>query len=115
MGFCVMMSSILPAAAPSSPRLLEQVREQIRVRHYNLRLERAYVGWIKCYILFHGKRYRGHGQAGGGAQRERGDPKAVSVSPAVPLQVSAGYRIALAGRPVACEEALTLAVGANPG
>jgi len=36
---------------------LEQVREQIRGRHYSLILEPAYVGWIKRYILFHGKRH----------------------------------------------------------
>ena len=53
------MSSTLLAAPPSSPRLLDQVRERIRVKHYSLRTEQAYVGWIKCYILFHGKRYPG--------------------------------------------------------
>ena len=52
-----MMSSTFPAAALSSPRLLKQVREQIRVRHYSLRPEQAYVGWIKRYILFHDKRH----------------------------------------------------------
>lgn len=39
----------------SSPRLLEQVRELIRIRHYSIRTEQAYVQWIKRYILFHGK------------------------------------------------------------
>lgn len=52
-----MMSSTLPAAAPSSPRLLEQVRKQVKVRHYSLRPEQAYVRWIKRYILFHDKRH----------------------------------------------------------
>ena len=52
-----MMSSTLPAVAPSAPRLLDQVRERIRVKHYSLRTEQAYVGWIKRYILFHGKRH----------------------------------------------------------
>ena len=51
------MSSTLPAAAPSSSRLLEQVREQVRVRHCSLRPEQAYVGWIKRYIVFHDKRH----------------------------------------------------------
>jgi len=59
MGFCVMMASTLPAAALSSPRFLGQVREQVRVMHDSLRPAQAYVGWIKCYILFHGKRYPG--------------------------------------------------------
>lgn len=38
-----------------SPRLLDQVRNAIRVRHYSTRTERAYVEWIRKYILFHGK------------------------------------------------------------
>jgi len=51
------MSSTLLAAPPSSPRLLDQVRERIRVKHYSLRTEQAYVGWIKRYIFFHDKRH----------------------------------------------------------
>ncbi len=39
------------------PRLLEKVREALRVRRYSRRTERAYVGWIRRYILFHGKRH----------------------------------------------------------
>lgn len=39
------------------PKLLDQVRAAIRVRHYSLRTEEAYVQWIKRFILFHGKRH----------------------------------------------------------
>lgn len=39
------------------PRLLDQVRQQCRLRHYSLRTEQAYVGWIKRLILFHDKRH----------------------------------------------------------
>ena len=39
------------------PRLLDQVRETIRVKHYSPKTEDAYVGWIRRYILFHGKRH----------------------------------------------------------
>jgi integron integrase len=39
------------------PRLLEQVRQGLRARHYSLRTEKAYVGWIRRFILFHGKRH----------------------------------------------------------
>src|SRR5688572_25069501 len=39
------------------PRLLDQVRELIRVRHYSIRTEEAYVQWIRRFILFHGKRH----------------------------------------------------------
>ncbi|MBT8071957.1 MAG: integron integrase [Gammaproteobacteria bacterium] len=37
--------------------LLEQVRRAIRVRQYSLATEKAYVAWIRRYILFHGKRH----------------------------------------------------------
>jgi integron integrase len=38
-------------------RLLDRVRDAIRTRHYSRRTERAYLGWIRRYILFHGKRH----------------------------------------------------------
>ncbi len=39
------------------PKLLDRVREAIRVRHYSRRTESAYVHWIRRYILFHKKRH----------------------------------------------------------
>ncbi len=39
------------------PKLLDQVRNTLRVKHYSLDTERAYVGWIKRYILFHNKQH----------------------------------------------------------
>lgn len=39
------------------PRLLDQVRNEIRVRHMSLSTEKAYVDWIRRFILFHGKRH----------------------------------------------------------
>ncbi len=36
---------------------LERVREAIRVRHYSIRTEQAYVNWVRRFILFHGKRH----------------------------------------------------------
>jgi integron integrase len=39
------------------PRLLEQVRQSLRARHYSPRTEKAYVAWIRRFILFHGKRH----------------------------------------------------------
>jgi len=39
------------------PKLLDQVREAIRARHMSYRTEEAYVGWIRRFILFHGKRH----------------------------------------------------------
>lgn len=38
-------------------RLLDQVRELIRLKHYSIRTEQTYVSWIKRFILFHGKRH----------------------------------------------------------
>jgi Phage integrase, N-terminal SAM-like domain len=38
-------------------KLLEQVREAIRLKHYSYRTEQTYVQWIVRYILFHNKRH----------------------------------------------------------
>jgi len=46
-----------PHPAGARPKLLDQVRDAIRTRHYSLRTEEAYVGWIKRFILFHHKRH----------------------------------------------------------
>lgn len=40
-----------------SPKLLVQVRDLIRLKHYSIRTEQAYLGWIKRFILFQGKRH----------------------------------------------------------
>lgn len=39
------------------PKLLDRVHIAIRARHYSWRTERAYIGWIKRFIIFHGKRH----------------------------------------------------------
>ena len=41
----------------AAPKLLDQVRERIRVKHYSLRTEDAYLHWIRRFIFFHGKRH----------------------------------------------------------
>lgn len=38
-----------------SIRLLDQVREQLRYRHYSLRTEQAYTHWIAAFIRWHGR------------------------------------------------------------
>ncbi len=48
----------------SSP-FLGAVRDAIRVRHYSIRTEQAYVGWIRRFIRFHGRRH----------PREMGEPE----------------------------------------
>jgi site-specific recombinase XerD len=45
------------AAVASSPELLDRVRWHLRVKHYSIRTEQAYVDWIRRYILFHHKRH----------------------------------------------------------
>jgi integron integrase len=42
---------------PNPPKLLDQVRNKIRVKHYSIRTETQYLQWIKRFILFHGKRH----------------------------------------------------------
>jgi len=45
--------------APAGPKrpLLKQVRHHIRLRHYSIRTEEAYVRAVRRFILFHGKRH----------------------------------------------------------
>jgi hypothetical protein len=38
-------------------RLLDQVRERIRYKHYTLRTEQQYVYWVKYFVRFHGMRH----------------------------------------------------------
>jgi len=45
------------ALAPASPKLLDSLRQAIRVRHYSIRTEDTYVDWVRRFILFHGKRH----------------------------------------------------------
>lgn len=58
----------LPAGPPPPPRLLDQVRDRLRVRHFSRRTEQAYVGWIRRFILANGKR---HPRELGGPEVER--------------------------------------------
>lgn len=39
------------------PKLLDRVRQVVRLKHYSYRTEQTYVGWIKRFILFHQKRH----------------------------------------------------------
>ena len=41
----------------SSPKLLDQVRGKIRLKHYSIRTEQAYADWIRRFILFFDKRH----------------------------------------------------------
>jgi len=50
-----------------APRLMDQVRARIRVKHYSLKTEAAYCGWIRRFILANDKR---HPREMGGAEVE---------------------------------------------
>ena len=39
-------------------KLMDQVREVLRVKHYAIRTEQAYCDWIRCYVRFHAMRSR---------------------------------------------------------
>ena len=45
------------ATGSQPPKLLDRVRDKIRLKHYSIRTEQAYVDWIRRFILFHDKRH----------------------------------------------------------
>ncbi|MGC4027291.1 MAG: integron integrase [Steroidobacteraceae bacterium] len=49
--------SDVESGGSAKARLMDLVREALRVRHYSYRTEQAYVGWIRRFIFFHGKRH----------------------------------------------------------
>ena len=40
-----------------SPRLLDRLRDRIRLKHYSIRTEDAYTHWVRRFILYHGKQH----------------------------------------------------------
>ena len=65
---CPSESGVISARVASPPRLMDEVRGRLRVKHYSLRTERAYLGWIRRFILANGKR---HPRMMGGEEVER--------------------------------------------
>jgi len=53
----VAASAGLGSGQTPEPRLLDRVRETVRLRHYSRRTEEAYATWIRRFIVFHGKRH----------------------------------------------------------
>ena len=47
----------MDAKTSQAPKLLDQVRGKIRLKHYSIRTEQAYVDWIRRFILHFGKRH----------------------------------------------------------
>lgn len=53
-----MSSAMEPeSVAPQQPRLLDKMRDKIRVKHYSIRTEQTYLDWVRRYIRFHGLRH----------------------------------------------------------
>ncbi|MBI3981482.1 MAG: phage integrase N-terminal SAM-like domain-containing protein, partial [Gemmatimonadetes bacterium] len=52
-----MVARLSGVAMQPNTRLLPAVRHKLRLGHYSLRTEGAYVGWIKRFIRFHGTRH----------------------------------------------------------
>ena len=44
-------------SSTNSPKLLDQLRDKLRVKHYSIRTETQYLQWVKRFILYHGKRH----------------------------------------------------------
>src|SRR5512135_1941852 len=42
---------------PKGKKILDQLRDAIRAKHYSYRTEQTYVDWCKRYILYHHKRH----------------------------------------------------------
>jgi integron integrase len=50
-----MQAQTTPVNRP--PKLLEQVRDRLRVKHYSLQTEKQYIQWVRRFIWFNGKRH----------------------------------------------------------
>ncbi len=57
-----------PPVRPAGPRLFDEIRRRLRVKHYSLRTEQAYLYWIRRYIKAHAPR---HPRELGGVHVER--------------------------------------------
>jgi hypothetical protein len=52
-----MADRVVRTRPAGKPKLLDQVRDVIRRKHYSIRTEQAYIDWIKRFIIYHGKRH----------------------------------------------------------
>jgi integron integrase len=52
-----MAPTIRTGISPGKPKLLDQVRDVLRRKHYSFRTEQVYLDWIRRFILFHSKRH----------------------------------------------------------
>ena len=47
----------METVSTKTPKLLDRMRQVMRVKHYSLRTEKSYVYWVRRYIFFHNKRH----------------------------------------------------------
>jgi hypothetical protein len=46
-----------PQSTQKGKKLLDQLRDALRAKHYSYRTEQTYIDWCKRYILYHNKRH----------------------------------------------------------
>jgi hypothetical protein len=89
-----MAPTIRTGISSGKPKLLNQVRDVIRRKHFSIRTEQAYADWIRRFILFHRKRHPigQRSEVGGGGRRSRVGTKLSFEDHGVPKQ-SLGTRV----------------------
>ncbi len=50
-------NAVMPASHAQGPRLLDRLRDAVRVRHYGLRTEKTYAHWVCRYVRYHNLRH----------------------------------------------------------
>ena len=45
------------ATGPTKSLLLDRIRDKIRLKHYSIRTETAYVDWVRRFVNFHHRRH----------------------------------------------------------
>jgi hypothetical protein len=64
------------------PKLLDQVRQKIRFKHYSIRTDKPNVDWIRRYILYHQKRH----------PQDMGKPEVEQFLSALPWNATSRYQ-----------------------
>jgi hypothetical protein len=52
-----MTAMLSDKSSQNKPKLLDQVRDVIRLKHFSIRTEQTYIHWSRRFILFHHKRH----------------------------------------------------------
>lgn len=56
-GVVIMSNNLRVPLDPEAPRLLDRLRDRMRLKHYSIRTETAYMSWVRRFILFHDRRH----------------------------------------------------------